>query len=260
MRICMVLYDMQPFGGLEEYTVSLALALQQQGHPTSIVSTAWVPPDNQYLRRLHENGVPFVTLPKWLSLPASDWPTKQKILAVLLWLSSPLIYLLGCALMLQRRCTWKQALTSGRGWLRGQLTSRLIGPDWRKPFARLALNRWRLRWRPDLIHIQGYTSTLLFVIEWAHARGVPVVYEEHQTPDARFDWWQGFEQSINKAARVVAVSETSAQALRTVCGVTQPIVVMGPMVPVSVRVRLGQERQTAAARRITAGNDSRTLG
>jgi glycosyltransferase involved in cell wall biosynthesis len=66
-------------------------------------------------------------------------------------------------------------------------------------------------------------------VEWAYLKGVPVVYEEHQTPDAQFDWWKDFHRSINKAARVVAVSETSAEALREVCGVTQPIVVRNPL-------------------------------
>jgi glycosyltransferase involved in cell wall biosynthesis len=82
-----------------------------------------------------------------------------------------------------------------------------------------------------LFHIQGYTSTLLFAIEWAHKRKIPVVYEEHQTPDVRFNWWQGFEQSINKSTRVVAVSEKSAEGLREVCGVTRPIVVRNPLLP-----------------------------
>jgi len=57
------------------------------------------------------------------------------------------------------------------------------------------------------------------------------VYEEHQTPDAQFDWWQGFHETINKATVVVAVSEESARALRAVCGVTRPIEVRNPLLP-----------------------------
>jgi glycosyltransferase involved in cell wall biosynthesis len=227
----MVLYDPQEFGGLEEYATTLAVGLQQRGHQVSVLSTTWAPPDNQYLRRLRQNGVMLIQVPKWLSRPASHWPTKEKILAALLWLANPLIYLLAGGLFLLRRCSWRQALTSAHGWLRGQLLSRLIGPDRYKPLARLLLNWWRWRWRPDLLHIQGYTRNLLFAIDWAHAKKMPVVYEEHQTPDAQFDWWRGFQHSINKAAVVVAVSEKSAQALRTVCGVTQPIIVRSPLLP-----------------------------
>ena len=231
MRICMVLYEPLESGGLEEYAATLAIGLQQRGQQVSVLSTTWTPPDNQYMRRLAENEVTLVQLPKWLSRPASHWPTKERILTASMWLASPLIYLLAVGLLLRRRCSWKQAVTSAHGWMRGQLLGRFIGPDRREPLAHLLLNWWRLRWRPDLLHIQGYTKTLLFVIEWAHAKNMPVVYEEHQTPDAQFDWWQGFEQSINKATTVVAVSEKSAQALRTVCGVTRPIVVRSPLLP-----------------------------
>jgi glycosyltransferase involved in cell wall biosynthesis len=174
--------------------------------------------------------VAFVQLPKWLSHVVSDWATKEKILKVCLQLSSPLIYLLGCALFLLRRKSWEASVSSARNWLRGRLMSRFIGPDRRRPFVRLLLNWWKFRWHPDLIHIQGYTSTLLFIIDWAYARRIPVIYEEHQTPDSQFDWWQDFKKSINKATMVVAVSEKSAEAMRSVCGVTQPIATVYYMV------------------------------
>jgi glycosyltransferase involved in cell wall biosynthesis len=250
----MVLYDPQEFGGLEEYAATLAIGLQQQGQPVSVLSTTWAPPDNQYLRRLRDNGVTVVQIPQWLSWPASNWATKEKILAWLLWFAAPLIYLLAAGLLLSRRCSWRQALTSARGWLRGQLLDRLVAPDRRQPLARLLLSWWRWRWRPDLLHIQGYTNTLLFVIDWAAAKKLPVVYEEHQTPDAQFDWWQGFRQSINKAARVVAVSETSAKALRDICGVTQPIVVRNPLLPDPVKPgwpRKGSSTQAGEPLRVT---------
>jgi glycosyltransferase involved in cell wall biosynthesis len=227
----MVLYDPQAFGGLEEYAVTLAIGLLQRGHQVSVLSATWVAPENQYIRRLRDNGVTVTQVPKWLSYPAFHWTTKEKILEQALWLFSPLICLLAGLRLMRKRGSWRQSFTSARNWLRGQLTSRFIGPDRREPLARLLLDWWRLRWRPDLLHIHGYTNTLLFAIEWAHARRIPVVYEEHQTPDARFDWWQGFAQTINKASVVVAVSETSAQALQSVCQVTQPIVIRGPLLP-----------------------------
>lgn len=231
MRICLVFYDMQEFGGLEEYAATLAIGLQQQGHQVNVFSTAWVPPDNQYLRRLREHNVALVQLPKWLSYPASHWPTKEQILASVMWLLSPLTMLLGSLVFVVKRRSWERSQTSARHWLQGQLMHRLIGPDHRRPLTRLLLNWWRYRWRPDVLHLQGYTTNLLFVIDWAHRKGLPVVYEEHQTPDTQFNWWQGFQQSINKAAVVVAVSEKSAQALVEVCGVTRPIVVRSPLLP-----------------------------
>jgi len=227
----MVLYEPQEIGGLEEYAATLAIGLHQRGHQVSVLCTTWTPQTNQYLRRLREHGVPVVQVPSWLSLPASNWPTKQRILVAMMGLAMPLTYLLAGGLYLRRRCSWQQALTSAHGWLRGQLQGRVIGPDRRRPLARFLLNWWRWRWRPDLLHIQGYTHTLLFAVEWAHAHQIPVVYEEHQTPDVQFDWWQGFQQTINKATTVIAVSEKSAQALHAICGVTQPIVVRNPLLP-----------------------------
>ena len=246
MRICMVLYDPQQFGGLEEYAATLAIGLQAQGQQVSVLSATWAPPENQYLRKLRDHGVAVVQPPKWLSWPVSHWATKERMLAAALWLATPLVYLLASALASKRRCAWRDALTSARGWLGGHLLRCLIGPDRREPLARLLIAWWRWRWRPDLLHIQGYTRTLLFVIDWAHDHHLPVVYEEHQTPDAQFDWWQGFQKSINKAATVVAVSEKSAQALRTVCGVTQPIVVRSPLLPDPLAAGWRPRKQTPA--------------
>jgi glycosyltransferase involved in cell wall biosynthesis len=227
----MVLFDPQEFGGLEEYVASLAAGLCKQGHKTSVLSATWVPQDNQYIRRFRETGIAVIQPPRWLSYLASHWETKEIILAKVIWLSTPFIYLLSSILCLSRRQSWEKSLVSARNFLRGFLMDDFIGPDRRKPLTRLLLHWWRFRWNPDILHIQGYTNTLLFVIEWAHARHVPVVYEEHQTPDAQFDWWQGFEQSINKASVIIAVSDTSAQALRTVCKVSKPILISNPLLP-----------------------------
>ncbi len=58
----MVFYDMQTCGGLEEYAATLAVGLAQAGHQVSAVSTAWIPPDNQYLLRLQAANVKLRTL------------------------------------------------------------------------------------------------------------------------------------------------------------------------------------------------------
>jgi glycosyltransferase involved in cell wall biosynthesis len=229
MKILMVSNDMQDFGGLEEYAVSLAAALQQQGQQVSWLSAAWVNPENQYARRLAEAGIPLVQPPAWISKPASDWDTKERILFATMRLLSPFVLLLALGVSLLKRQPFAQARASAYNFLKGRLMDRLIGPDYRKSLARLLLDWWNLRWKPDLLHIQGYTTSLLFVIDWAHAKGIPVLYEEHQTPDPQFNWWKGFETTINKADRVVAVSEKSAEGLREVCKVTRPIVVRGPL-------------------------------
>ena len=232
MKIGFVFYDMQDFGGLEEYAVALAGSLKKdEGQEVSVLSTSWVPLENQYRLRLQEDGIRLVEPPKWLSLAASDWDTKEKILARTMWLLTPLVYILGSGLSLFQRRPWRTSITSARNWLQGKLMKHAIGSDRREPLTRLLLKWWQLRWQPDILHIQGYTTNLLFVIDWAHANGAPTVYEEHQTPDPQFDWWGGFQHIINKADTVVAVSDKSAEGLREVCGVTRPIVVRSPLLP-----------------------------
>lgn len=230
MKICMVTFSLEEFGGLEEFAKNLAIGLHQKGLQISVLSTAWVPSDNQYLRSFRENNIQYTQLPKWISLPASYGPTKEKILSFLLLLSIPLILLLGIPVSIFRGRSYFKSITSAHNWLRGQYR-RFMLPDWRKPFSILLLNWWKFYWKPDVYHLHGYTSNLLFVIDWAHKRNLPVVYQEHQTPDAQFDWWKDFKTTINKANIVVGVSEISAAALREVCGVTQPIKVIYYLVP-----------------------------
>jgi glycosyltransferase involved in cell wall biosynthesis len=226
----MILYDMQDFGGLEEYLATLAIGLRSINCETSVFSFAWVADDNQYKQRLVARGVPFVQVPRWLSLPASDWSTKMRLLKALMRLATPLVLGLAAAHSILKRQTWSRSLQSARGWMSGRFM-RYLAPDRRESIGRLMLSWWRWRWRPDLLHIQGYTTNLLFAVDWAHAKRLPVVYEEHQTPDPQFDWWKDFSHTINKATRVVAVSERSARALQDVCGITRPIAVRPPLLP-----------------------------
>jgi glycosyltransferase involved in cell wall biosynthesis len=227
----MISYDMQDFGGLEEYAVNLAIGLKQQGHEVSYVSCAWVSPENQYARRLKANDIPLVLPPRWISEIAYDWDTKLRILRGLMMLISPLVAVLAFALALFKRRRFAEAWKSAYNFLNGRLLNAVFVHDYRKILSPILLTRWQARWRSDIYHVQGYTNTLLFTVEWAHAKGIPVVYEEHQTPDPQFNWWKGFEHAINLADRVIAVSEKSAQGLREVCQVTQPIVVRGPLLP-----------------------------
>jgi len=123
-RICVVFYDMQDFGGLEEYAVNLAIALRRLGHQTSVLSGAWVPRDNQSRRRLAEHHVPLVQVWKRISLPASDRETKLAILTTLICLASPLVCLLGTMHWLVKRSSWPGTRSSEREWLREQLLRR----------------------------------------------------------------------------------------------------------------------------------------
>lgn len=225
----MISYDMQDFGGLEEYAVNLAVTLKKQGNEVSYLSCARVAPENQYARRLKANGVALVQPPKWISDLASDWRTKERVLRWIMILLSPLTLILGVGVSLFKRRRLIEAWTSAYNFLKGRIMDVTLGHDARPRLGRWLLNHWQRNWKPDILHIQGYTTTLLFAIEWARFRNLPVVYEEHQTPDPQFNWWNGFENKINLADRVIAVSEKSAEGLRDVCKVTRPIVVCGPL-------------------------------
>ncbi len=230
MRVCMILHDPQPFGGIEEYAVTLASALQQAGNAVSILSTTWIPPDNQYAERLRQAGIPLIQVPKRLSRLSSHWATKLRVLNVGMGFLTPLSWVLAAAVWLLRRRAWDQARHSARSWLRNLILSRLLARNYYRPLSLWLLAYWKTRWRPDVLHIHGYAANLLHILPWARARGVPTVYEEHQTPDAQFDWWDGSAGMIDQATRIVAVSDKSAEGLRHVCRVSKHInVVKRPM-------------------------------
>ncbi len=228
MRIGMVVSDLLEFGGLEKIATEVAVRLQQEGQSVSVLSTGWAPPDNQYRQYLREHGVPLFQSPHWLYLIAADWPTKERILAAALWICAPLTLAGAVGVMLARQKGITAAWASARGWLARQILGRLIGPSRHDSLARLLLTSWQWLWRPDVLHLQGYASSLVFVLDWAALRRIPVVYTEHQTPDPQFDLWQDLRKSINKATIVVGVSETSTQALRDAFNIMRPLVTCTP--------------------------------
>ena len=221
---------MQDFGGLEEYAVELAAGLKDCGHELLVVSTAWTPPENQYRARIESAGIRLFQPPKWASMAASDWEFKQRLLRVITTFLSPLALLLAAPTAVYRGWSIRRALQGVRGRLEGLIGS-AIRRDYRKAPVRMMLNLLRLRKRPDIIHVHGYTTNLLFVVDWAHRSKLPIVYEEHQTPDSRFDWWAEFPRVINKADRILACSRNSAESLKAVCRAARPVVVRPPLFP-----------------------------
>jgi glycosyltransferase involved in cell wall biosynthesis len=230
MRICMVVPPFMDFGGLEKIAALMAVALRDAGHAASVLTIAPAAPGNQYVQLLRAEGIPLVQPPAGLWDLATDWEAKTRAAGRLVNLAAPLAVPLAVGLMLTRRQGWRPAWAS----VRGRLTTwvvRFLGPDYGLSLQQALLGLWRLRWRYDLLHLHGYTHALAFALDWAHAHGVPTVYAENQTPDARFDWWQDLSQRINQASVVLAASESSARALRDVCGVQRPIETFLPIVP-----------------------------
>ncbi|MEM7130818.1 MAG: glycosyltransferase [Chloroflexota bacterium] len=226
----MVVPSFAEFGGLEDIAVNLAIHLQAQGHETSVLSVGWTPLDNQYIQLLNKHRIPHVQISHSLWRLATEWQTKEKVTEFLTAVSAPLTWGAAALLSIARRQSLQQSHQSTSGRLKNILMERIIGPNRKEWVGHTLLRWWQWRWKPDLLHIHGYTSGLLFTLQWAETRGIPTVYEEHQTPDNQFDWWATFQTDINRADLIVAVSEKSAEALETVCGVTKPIVTMTPIV------------------------------
>ena len=139
LRVCMVLFDLQEFGGLEEYLCRLAIGLSEIGHKVSVLCTVWVSEDNQYKRRLLDAGVRFVEPPRWLSEPASDWATKLRILSRLVALSWPLLTVLTIPRLVMKGGGWRQARASTEGWWRQRLLDGGLAKD-----RRSTIGQWLL--------------------------------------------------------------------------------------------------------------------
>jgi len=230
MRICMIVITFMDFGGLEEICASLAIGLRNRGHATSVLCTTWVPAENQYRQMLKENGVPFV-----------EWP--------LMRLAGPLTYFLAGLLILVERKPRVQAFSEARSWVNGRcrgLAWKFAASSWHKRLTHLLLTWWHRSWRPDLLHVHGYTHTsgITFVADWAQAQGLISVHQEHQTPDPHLDWRADFSADINKATCVVAVSQESARVLRDMCAITRPIFVANQIVADPLAA-IGREAITA---------------
>jgi glycosyltransferase involved in cell wall biosynthesis len=216
MRICMVVITLMDFGGLEEICASLAIALRNRGHATSVLCTTWVPAENQYRQMLKENGVPFV-----------EWPVMR--------LAGVLTHLFAGLLILVQRKPSGQAFSEARGWVNSKcrgLEWMFAASSWHKPLTGLLLTWWHRRWRPDLLHVHGYTHTsgITFVSDWAQRQGLISIHQEHQTPAPESNWRAEFSNDINKATCVVAVSRESARVLRDMCAITRPIFVANQIV------------------------------
>ena len=185
-------------GGLEEYAILLADALQTRGHPVAILAAVWVPPRNPYRQFLRQKGIPFV------------WPVTHML--------EPAAWVRAGRLALGRRQVWQMPARLG--------TERRLD--------RLFWQYWRRRWQPDLLHVHGYATgphpALGPLLGWARADGVPVAYQEHQTPEPQFGWWRQAGASINRATCVLASSQASARALRQLVHIERPTFVLSAIV------------------------------
>lgn len=245
MRIGMVVQALEKFGGLEEIVTALAVALRRQGHQTAVLSTVWVQPDNQYKRYLERNGVPLV-----------QWPFMPLV--------RPLAWTLAGVPVLVRDRSFSRAVVAARqreysacenfGW--AYLTSKR-----QVIWTRRLLTAFCATWRPDLIHVHSYVYelNLTHVLDCTQARGLPTVFEEHQTPDLSRNVWDDFRRRINQATMVGAVSHKGAEIMREELGVRRPITVLPALVADPMASTNGRREPAAAAGALTITTIARLI-
>lgn len=192
-RVALVAWGFEPFGGMERHITELALALQERGHEVEVFLETPAPSSNAYVARLRRHGV---------SVSGAG------VLAGLLDRLGRLP--LGGA---------RQAITA-------PMRSRHAHPVTRDLFRRLAAAAAERA--PDVIHVHGTRLRQAWVIDWAHARGIPTVYTEHVTLDERGGAVDAaaVETMRTRLGAMVCVSERSRASLRDVLGASVAVDVM----------------------------------
>lgn len=234
MRIDHVFHHLNTFGGAEEHLTSLAELQQVQGDDINVCLIQAVTAQNQYAKRLKAAGIPICQWPVWLSRLSGDWDTRETILRRLTGWLAPLIAVTASLLAVVSNRPQHRARESVEGRVR-MILGRFLHHGRERQLFLLLLTWHYYRRRPDVLHVHSYGAGLEYVLQWAHARNLAVVYQEHSTPDLSTRGWYQLPTGLNMARVVVAVSETSARSLRQLCGVTRPIEVNPPIVAVSMQ-------------------------
>jgi glycosyltransferase involved in cell wall biosynthesis len=226
MRIWHVYHRLSGFGGAEEHLTTLAIAQAAQGHDVRVCLVQAGEAANQYVQRLRAAGVRRCQLPVGLSRLVGDWETTERALRAIVGAARPLTMAGSLPLAALRHVSPAEARASIEGRIRS-LSRRLLA---REPGLFTRRIAWQRTWaRPDVLHLHGYGGTLDFVMDWATRHGLPLLYQEHSTPDATPRQWYDIPGRLDGATIVLAVSEPSAEALRRVCGVVRPIRVVPPL-------------------------------
>jgi glycosyltransferase involved in cell wall biosynthesis len=260
MRIGHIFYSMNEFGGAEEHLTTLAELQRAHGDEVTVFLVQAARGDNQYVQRLRCSGVRMRQWPLWLSLACGDWETSEAILRYAVAFLWPAITVVSAG----TACLRRRRLSAVRPSVEGRVRT-IVGRMMRRERECLALLlAWHHAWRRfDVLHLHSYGAALDFVVSWCRKRDVPVVYQEHSTPDGTPRRHYGRPRNIDDASIVVAVSETSARALRREWGVTRTVRVIPPIagqLPLSPGIRVTRTTQDCAIRVVTIARLSREKG
>jgi glycosyltransferase involved in cell wall biosynthesis len=231
MRISHIFHHFNTFGGAEEHITKLAELQKANGYDVNVCLIQTVAEQNQYVQRLKLAGIVIYQWPLWFSRIISDWETRESILRQIIFYTTPLIFIIVSIVSRISNQSRTSLRASVEGRLRTLLSKHLFLSRERQLFI-LMLNWLYFRHKPDVLHMHSYGAGLEYVLQWANEHNSAVVYQEHSTPDLTNRRMYALPLDLNLADIIVAVSDTSAQALRKYCGVTRPIEVIPPIASV----------------------------
>ena len=204
-RVFQVVWSFERFGGLERHLVELSLALARHGTEVLVFTEIAADPDNAYIRRLRAAGIT-------VSGAGGAAALTDRLGRLPL---GPLRGLLSQ--------TWRLLRAAAP-------EAREVHPVTVALFARL--DAAVTAGRPDAVHVHGTQLRQSWVVRWAAARGLPVMYTEQVTID---EWGGPTEPTaittmIADAGTIACVSERARQSLvtalqgaRAVAVVCQPV-------------------------------------
>lgn len=229
-RVGMITDELAAAGGIEESIITLVQALRSYGVDSVVLSCQAYPPDNQYALRLKASQIPTYIMPQcllWLrdeagrladiinwSILILAWPIT---VGAILW-----------QLFFKKR-NIRQCLSSLLGRLRQLVKIRAV----LKFGWRVFLLQWLKQHQSDIIHVHGYGGGVVpkWVVGAVVTSGLPVVYSEHGVPwpDLKND--PELCQDLSSVQQIIAISETTASALKECCGVTRSVHIIHHVVP-----------------------------
>jgi glycosyltransferase involved in cell wall biosynthesis len=169
-RVYLIVWWFAEFGGVERHVVELASSLQRHGCEVRIFSESPVPRWNQYRRYLRKERIPLWSpsipgrLLGWILAHKKQWPFKELYSRCSQWMNRPRTD--------DARAQKHPAMTLLNRALHGGIAANAL---------RRGLERKSAHARPDVVHVHGFRLGQTWVVPWALAHRLPVVYTEHST-------------------------------------------------------------------------------
>lgn len=229
MNVYLLISRFDEAGGTEEPLTTLAIELKRRGHQVTVFNRRPATRQNQYVRRLVENGVPVVAWPAPVVELAYDWLFQARVVRSLVRVAKPLLVPVALAAAFLRFQSVRDAWQSVVGRWQGML-ARFIHQDRRDALLLTAVSGFALWRRPDIVHV--FRSELTAVLAWAERKQLTSIYSELEVPGGVIasDTWQRRSPDLNKATIVTAISKAVAEGLRHVAGIKRQIVIIPPVV------------------------------